>query len=229
MRTEATSSVAIKGRAVSLILDGNARGMRISNVSEKGMQHLAGLTDIHIEFIMMSTKVMFIARIILREQSSVVVTIPAELISIERRKNARYFTTPELSAFLTFSVFRPTVDDVTSPPFFMHYRDIGALVMLTDLSLGGVCATTRFPALNSVLRRGMIDDGATLHLPMQAPVPVAVEVRWFKKIREHMKSPDGVSRSLRTYKFGLEFKSQDETVQVHIRQFLQQLSQAGAI
>jgi len=229
IRTDAASSVAIKGRAVNLIMDGTAKGMRISNVSEKGMAHLLGLTDIYVEFIMMSTKVMFTARILLREQSSVVVTIPDELVSIERRKNARYFTTPDLSAFLTFSLFRPANDDITAAPYFLHYRDVGALVSLSDLSLGGVCACTRFPSLNAVLRRGMIDDGATLHLPMQAPIPVALEVRWFKKIREHIKASDGTMRSQRTYKYGLEFKGQNESVQIAIRQFLQQLSQAGAI
>ena len=229
IRIGATSPIAIKGRAVSLISEGNARGMRISNISDKGMDHLLRQSEINVEFIMMATKVMFTAKILLREQNSIVVTIPEELISIERRKNARYFTTPDLSAFLTFSLFRPSFDDVTAAPFFIHYRDVGSLVMLSDLSLGGVCAVTRFPALNAVLRRGMIDDGATLHLPMQAPVPLAIEVRWFKKIREHIKSPDGALRSQRTYKFGLEFKGQNEAVQVSIRQFLQQLSQAGAI
>ena len=229
IRTDATSSVAIKGRAVSLITEGNARGVRISNNSEKGMAYLTDRLDAHVEFIMMSTKVIFTSRFLLREQSSIVLTIPEELISIERRKNARYFTTPDLSAFLGFSLFRPAEDDVTSAPFFLHYRDVGALVALSDLSLGGVCAVTRFPALNAVLRRGMIDDAATLHLPMQAPIPLAIEVRWFKKIREHIKTADGSSKSIRTYKCGLEFKGKNEAVEVSIRQFLQQLSQAGAI
>jgi hypothetical protein len=86
--------------------------------------------------------------------------------------------------------------------------------------------------VNTVLRRGLIDDRAKLILPMQDPIEVGVEVRWFKRIKEHVKLPDGrddVTAYMRSYRFGLEFINPPDQIRLGIRQFIQQLSQAGAI
>lgn len=228
IRAESSTGIAVKGRATNFVMDASQPALRISNVSEKGIAHLGSQPRVQVEFIMMSTKVVFVSSVVAREHSSILVSLPASLVSIERRKNARYSCTESLSAFLDLSVWKPNLDDLAGPPFFSFYRGISGYVGVADLSLGGLCAVTRFPAVNSVLRRGLIDERAKLILPMQTPIEVGVEVRWSKRIREHIKGKDSQSFQ-RYYRFGFEFVSQSEEVRIAVRQFIQQLSQAGAI
>jgi hypothetical protein len=229
LRCKAQSGVAVKGRASTLSEELNTKVIRISNISDKGMEHLAPNNRVQVEFIMMSTKVVFVSVIVAREQNSLLVKAPDALISIERRKNARYGTASNLSAFLSLSIWQPTEADVTAPPVFPQYRNIGGFIPISDVSFGGFCAVTRFPAVNSVLRRGLIDDRAKIYLPMQPVFDVGVEVRWFKRIKEHVRDPNNAHAFMRSYRFGLEFISQSDFAKTAIRKFLQQLSQAGAI
>jgi hypothetical protein len=131
--------------------------------------------------------------------------------------------------FLDLSLWKAQADDVTAPPFFSHFRSLASYIAIADISSGGLCAVTRFPSVNTVLRRGLIDDRARLVLPMQDPLEVGVEVRWLKKIKEHVKASDDPHAFMRSYRFGVEFVQQTDATRVAIRQFIQQLSQAGAI
>lgn len=229
VRTSKERGVAVKGRAAEVHMDGAVPYMRIANISDKGVEHLLNRSRVQVEFIMMSTKVVFISSILSREESSVLIALPTSLVSIERRQNARYSTTEDLQAYLALSLWKPYSDDVTAPPYFVHYSKIGSYITVADLSFGGFCAITRFPAVNSVLRRGLIDDRAKLIFPMQEPLEVGVEIRWFKKIKEHIKSPEGGQTYMRSYRFGVQFINQSDESKVQVRQFLQRLSQAGAI
>jgi hypothetical protein len=229
IRVESDSGVAVKGRAANLLFDGDHPTMRISNISDKGVLHLTVRSRVQVEFIMMSTKVVFVSTLVAREQNSILVQMPLSLVSIERRKNARHNCTEDLTSFLSLSVWRPQPDDVTAQPFFSHFRSISNFMTVSDLSYGGLCAVTRFPSVNSVLRRGLIDDQAKLVLPMQHPIEVSIEVRWLKKIKEHVRGNVGDDSFMRSYRFGVEFVTQSEAAKLAIRQFIQQLSQAGAI
>ncbi len=229
VRSAGAAGVAVKGRASNIVMDSTTPGMRISNISDKGVSHLGPVDKVQIEFVMMATKVVFVSTILFREQNAILVALPTSLISIERRKNARYNCTEDLMSFLDLSIWKPLADDVTAPPFYPHYRDVASYLAVSDLSFGGLCAVTRFPAVNSVLRRGLIDDRAKLILPMQEPLEVGVEVRWFKRIKEHVKDKEDQASFMRSYRFGLEFISQTDQVRLAVRQFIQQLSQVGAI
>ena len=230
VRTSGATGIAVKGRASDVLLNTDVPSLRISNISDRGMMHLENQRKIQVEFIMMSTKVVFVSAIIAREQSSVLVKMPQSLVSIERRRNARYPTTEDLTAFLNLSLWKPSSQDVTSPPFYSHHKGIGGFIHVADLSLGGLCAVTRFPAVNLVLRRGIIDDRAQLVLPMQDPIEIGLEVRWFKRIKEHLRGEDDEeSGFMRSYRFGIEFTSHSDDAKLRIRQFMQQVSQAEAI
>lgn len=229
VRGSTATGIAVKGRAANILMDATPT-MRIANISDKGILHISTLERVQVEFVMMSTKVVFVANVVAREQNSILVSLPSALVSIERRKNARYNTTDDMLAFLDLSMWKPLVDDVTAPPFYPQYRSLSGFLSVSDLSFGGLCVVTRFPAVNTVLRRGLIDDRARLILPMQDPLVVGVEIRWFKRIKEHVKTGEGDSQALmRSYRFGVEFISQSDDVRLSIRQFIQQLSQAGAI
>lgn len=228
VRASEQSPTTVKGRATNLIMDANVPRLRIANISDQGVQYLKDKGKVQVEFIMMSTKVVFVSQIVGREQNSLLVRMPQSLVSIERRKITRYSCTDDLMAFLKLSIWNPDPRDSTAPPYFPPYDSLSSHVPVADLSFGGLCAVTRFPAIGRVLRRGLIDDKATLVLPMQKPVNVGVEVRWFKKIREHINTDQSKSYT-RSYRFGVEFKSDAEELRLGIRQFIQQLNQQGAI
>lgn len=232
VRGAGATGIAVKGRAANILMDSAEPAMRIANISDKGILHLSTMNRVQVEFVMMSTKVVFVANVVAREQNSVLVSLPAALVSIERRKNARYGCTEDLMAFLDLSIWKPQADDATAPPFYPPYRGLSGFLSIADLSFGGLCAVTRFPAVNTVLRRGLIDDRARLVLPMQDPLEVGIEIRWFKRIKEHVKTAAGEEEThsfMRSYRFGVEFISQTDEVRMAVRQFIQQLSQAGAI
>jgi len=222
------SGITVKGRATNIV-ESSTPALRISNISEKGIQHLAGQTRVQVEFVMMSTKVLFVSSILSRGQNSIVVALPLSLVSIERRKNARYNCTDGLMAFIDLSVWKPEEEDATAPPFYPVYRTVASYVGVADVSFGGLCALTRFPAVTTALKRGMIDDRAKLVLPMQQPLDISLEIRWFKRIREYVKESTEPSAYMRSYRFGAEFINPSEQVRLAVRQFIQQLAQADAI
>jgi hypothetical protein len=228
--TKATT-VSVKGRAAHIMANGpnNVQVMRISNISEKGINHLMAQGRVQVEFVMMATKVMFISSVISREDQSVFILLPTTLVSIERRKNARYNCTQEVRAFFDLSSWRPDEDDLGAPPIYPHYRHIGAYIAISDLSFGGLCGVTRFPSSCIAIKRGVIDDGAGIILPMIGRIPCSIEVRWIKKIKEHHRDSEGRDMHRRIYKFGAQFVSQSDLLKVSIRQFIAKISEAGAI
>ena len=124
----------MKGRAAAIKLDPAPPSMRISNISEKGIAHIVNEKRVQVEFIMMSTKVVFVGRVLQIEQNHLHISLPNSLVSIERRKNARYPSTDDMMAFLDLSVWKPHPDDDTAAPFYLHQREVAGYRQIIDLS-----------------------------------------------------------------------------------------------
>ncbi len=187
---------------------------------------------IQVEFATMATKIMFTSPVLDIGESWVRVGFPKTLVSLERRSSDRYVCRDHLMSFLSFSLWEPKVNDVLAPPMYAHQKESGAMVTIADISVGGICVVTRFPSICSVFFRGVVDGRALLHLPMQIPLPVEAEVRWIKKIKEHVAQPkaDGtISLYTRSYRLGLQFRNQSESSKIAIKQFTQQLALKDAI
>lgn len=229
IRNENGAGTVVKGRATALLLDGFQRGIRLSNISEKGYQFLGTIQQVQVEFILLSAKVTFNAAIAYREFGAIVVSIPAVLTSIERRKNARYNTSQSMMAYLRPSSWSPKNEDPTMPPVFSIYKDMANILIVSDVSLGGLSVATRYPGLYQVLKRGLIDDLSELVLPMQPATRVSIEVRWAKRVKEDMRSHEEKVRSVKTYKFGISFVNPSEDLQIQVQQFIQQLAKSEAI
>jgi len=231
VRGVSSSSVLVKGRASGILSGGtnNPPLMRIANISEKGITHLVGTGRVQVEFVMMSTKVAFVTSVVTREDLSILVLIPQTLVSVERRKNSRYLCNDEVRAFLDLSAWRPQINDLAGPPFYPHGRNIAGFIPVADVSQGGVCGITRFPTSITFVKRGLIDDKATIILPMIGRIPCSLEIRWVKKIKEHQKGQDGKDIQRRFYRFGAQFVGDSDILKVSLRQFMTRLSEAGAI
>ena len=199
-------------------------------ISDKGRALLEAGAVVQVEFILMATKVMFSSRISSNENGNVSVALPTALISVERRKNARYPCREQLAPFLNLSIWSSGSDEYVLPPIYLHQEVIKSYIKIADISADGLCAVSRFPAMGMLLKRGVVDEEAKLVLPMSEPIPVKIEVRWVKRIKEHVDlglKPE--ASFLRSFRFGISFINPTDQLRFSIRQFTHQLAQADAI
>lgn len=234
IRSHKDLSVAVKGRLANIIdffLDEQTRtkALRFGDISEKGLRYLFGEENLQIEFVLMSTKVVFVSKVFLSDSSHLIISIPNQITSIERRANARYKATADYSGFLRMEIFRPEFDDYGAAPFFPQQRQISGLLKMDDISLGGISISSNFPSVTHVAKRGVIDEGAMLILPLQKPVYCPMQVRWTKRLTSDYKDHDGQLIQIQSFKIGFEFISPKEDLQNAIRIYIQNVIQSEAI
>ena len=233
LRVGGNGGVAIRARASDINFGGSAQAfVDFTGISIPGMSMIRTGIGVQVEFVTMATKVMFVAAVLEKGQDNIHLAMPTALVSMERRQNERLNCREDLSAFIRLSIWEPQIDDSTAPPYYLHHTASAPLISLADVSSGGVCAITRFPALCSVLPRGVKDGAAKLILPMQEPLTVSIEVRWIKRIKEHLQQTQTAGQASlysRTYRFGLLFTEQSEPLRLGLKQFMQQLALKEAI
>lgn len=222
---------AVKGRAVSLNNNGSLQNFSIGGISEKGRAYLSSLADggIQVEFVLMSTKIVFYARLLQLNSSGIVVSIPSFLLSIERRKDARFPITVSTRAYIKLTDWYPDIRDPGVTPFFGYQRDLAVLQQVGDVSVGGLSLVSRFPAVCKIFQRGAIVDNAALMLPLTPPLPAKLEIRWVKRIKESIQDFNGQQRTTRAYKFGVQFLNPSEELQYELQKFMARLAVAEAI
>ena len=226
--------VAVKGRLAPITeLDEKSLvkgvGIRISEISEKGSRYLASKELIQVEFVLMSTKIVFASRVIFRGKEFLIVAFPTCLVSIERRKNARFKATSSHVGFIKLEHHNPSKDDFTAMPYFSSFQGLAGALKVEDVSLGGLSVSTNFPSVLPYATRGTIDEGAILTLPLQKPVLCPIEVRWIKKITAT--ESDGAENLVKTLtiKLGFQFTSVSPELENALRIYIMQVSQAEAI
>jgi c-di-GMP-binding flagellar brake protein YcgR len=227
-RTKDNIKVGI--RANFARFDGQAQPPQIvfDKISDIGLQKLEKGMPVKVEVIGMPSKVMFVTTITDKTEDGVICSLPASLVTIERRQNSRYRVTPSAMAYLSFSLWAPEDDDPSAPPFFDAYRSLAGWIPIMDISAGGVCVQSHFPSFINVLETVDIDPKAKLHLPMSAPMPVQAAIRWKRRIKNRF-SEDNRERYQLDFRLGIEFLELSEEYQVKIRNYLRQLSVADAI
>jgi hypothetical protein len=228
IRVAGSKSVAVRGRAAEVDTANMPHTFRICNISDAGIAHLQTVDVARIEFIGMTTQVVFDGRIITRDHGSIAIEYPTALFSLERRENARFVATPSNMSFVNLGCWSINEADITAPPVIYPFVDLASWISIADISEGGFCAVTRFPAPINALRRGTIDDHAKIIFPMQPHIPVALEIRWFKRIKDRVRV-EGSTRFQRTYRFGAQFVNQSDDAKLAVKQYIQQLSVAEAI
>lgn len=222
---------AVKGRAGSSATVSRLNGLTVSGLSERGRIYLTTHPDatLQVEFVLMATKVIFHSKIIRVEGNSVMLALPEMLTSMERRKDARYTVTPNAKAFIRVDNWHPDQSDPTVVPFFEYQRENASLLSAGDVSNGGLSIVSRFPSVCKILQRGSVIEQSALVLPLEAPIPVMIEVRWVKRIRDSVQDVQGNMRIIRIYKFGIQFLNPSEHLQNHIQKFIAKLAVAEAI
>ena len=222
---------AVKGRAGSSATVSRMNGFTISGLSERGRIYLMAHPEatLQIEFVLMATKVVFQSKILKIDGNSVMVALPEVLTSMERRKDARYVVTPNARAFVRIDNWHPDQLDPTVVPFFEYQRDNASLLSAGDVSNGGLSIVSRFPSVCKILQRGSVLEQSALILPLEAPIPAMLEVRWVKRIRDSVQDMQGSMRTVRIYKFGIQFLNPSDHLQNEVQKFMAKLAVAEAI
>lgn len=222
-------NVVVKGRAVKYFHRGDVSGIRISQISAKGLDYLSMATEVQVEFSMMATKVAFVSLVMIREPSGIILALPYKLVSIERRKNARFLTTPELGGFIVPRDFTCDRFDTASPPIFSPFKEIDGFMKIVDVSIGGMSAMTVFPRVPAEIKKGMREMEVTVYLPTQKPENIKLDVRWTKKITESDVSSQGKTNSVAAYRYGFEFMEKRVDLVAWVGSYIQLLNHADAI
>jgi hypothetical protein len=231
IRAISMPSVAVKGRAKKSDGSANTHGFKISNISERGLEHLAQHGDggVQIEFSLSNAKLMFYSTIAHFASEHCTFTSPDYLLSIERRKITRHPVVGSQRAFLRVGQWAPQILDPGVPPFMESVSEMVSLFSVADVSHGGLCIEERFPAVCRVLDKPFERYEVDLYLPMTRPIAAAVSLRWQRKSRNVVGELDGQNRIVTSYRFGLQFMNPSVELISAVKSFVSVISQAEAI
>ena len=228
IRADKKATLAVKARFNSTRTWNGKTFMFMDGMSEKGLQSLTVDTKVHVEVLGMKTKITFASQVTQVGRPGILLQMPAALLSVERRNNARHQTTEAFGAFIKLAIWKPDQNDFAGPPMFDEYEDLASWFRIRDLSLGGFSAMTRFPSVLKSLGPETVDPDAQLILPGLAPYATKIEVRWSKRTKEAVKV-DAMEHYRHTFQFGARFIDLNSLTEVQIKHFLKQLSMATAI
>lgn len=229
MRHRDSGNVTIRGAFHKLGKFRQNNAILLNKMSEAGLSKLDIGMPIKIEVLGMASQLTFQTLVIEKMPSGIVCAMPRSLISTERRTNARFRTTNDLTAFMSFSFWKAQQQDLASQPYFSAYGGIAHWISVADISAGGVCLVTRFPAFLNASEGLSETFDCALHIPMAIPLKMTGVIRWRRKIRNRVELEGGGERFQLEYRIGLEFAVVGEEEQQKIRQYMRQLTVAEAI
>lgn len=228
LRTNEDANLGIRA-VFHLIDESNGQNvLYLNGISEKGRRKLESSKIVRVEVLGMPTRVMFDAAIVRHYGEGIGIAVPDSIVSVERRQNTRYQTLPRQMAYLVLSSWQAEDEDWAAPPVIPIAESMASWLPLADISMGGMCVLTHFPAALTAAAPTTIDENARLIFPMIGPVPVKVQIRWQKRTIDRKIVGDR-EHSQRQFRFGIEFVDPDENVKLKVRQFMRQLSMADAI
>lgn len=229
LRHRDSGNVTIRGAFHKLGKFRQNTAILMNKVSEAGLSKLDVGMPIKIEVLGMSSQLTFHTLVIEKTAGGIICAMPRSLLSTERRINARFRATEDLSAFMSFSFWKAMQQDPATQPYFSSYGGIAHWVNVADISAGGVCLVTRFPAFLNASEGLSETFECALHLPMTPPLKMTGVIRWRRKIRNRVELDGGAERFQLEYRIGLEFAEMGEDEQQKIRQYMRQLTVAEAI
>ena len=228
LRLNEADTIAVRGVMTEMVTIDGARAIKISGLSTKGVQYLSAASHCIVELVLMNAKVAFAAIVVKFFGDAIFLSVPQELVNIERRKNARYPVPPNQAAFIKFSGWIPKSTDPVAPPCVFGFETFNGWIRVSDLSFGGLSAQMLVPGPVGQLERGYEDHVAMLHLPSQEPVKVHCAIRWTKRISDwSMSNP--VNKYTRVFRLGVEFVSPDQKFTTIVHQAIREFSTAGAV
>lgn len=200
----------------------------LSGISEHGLQRLKPHIDLFIEVYNSSNRIAFHSSVLQHTPAGIYVTLPLTLSKAERRLSQRFKTHDDKLPFFDPGSFNLLASDVSAPPLFGMYAPLATMFPVFDLSFGGICLETRFPALISFLDANPNLRQAKLQFPMAKPMPVEFELRWTKRIREKNTTGE-LGQSLQKYRVGLAFDNPPRELMLEVGRFIKEMQMETAV
>ena len=229
IRHRDSGKVTIRGAFIKMGKINQVPVLQLGKISEAGLTKFEKSMPLKVEVLGMASQLTFQTVILDKTDDGIVCSMPLSLINTERRTNTRFRCTPKLMAFMSFGFWKARENDPSSPPFFASYGGIPNWIGVADISVGGVCLITRFPAFLHASEEIVDKVEAFLHLPMSQPLPMTGYIRWRRKIKNRSEDDSLGERFMLEYRIGFEFADVGEDQQQKIRHFIRQLTVAEAI
>jgi hypothetical protein len=229
LRHRDSGQVTIRGAFYKLGKFKQSSAILLHKISDAGLSKLDTGMPIKIEVLGMASQLTFHTLVVEKTSTGIVCAMPRSLLSTERRTNTRFRATPDLSAFMSFSFWKAHPHDPAAQPFFASYGGIAHWIAVADISVGGVCLLSRFPAFQNATEGLSESFDCALHLPMATPLQISGVIRWRRKIKNRVETANASERFQLEYRIGLEFNDLNEEEQTKIRQYIRQLTVSEAI
>lgn len=223
--------------------------LRVSGISSAGDELLKDYDRVRIEFVLLSTKLVFESQIRARAIGKVVLAAPAQLLSVERRRNARFKVPASHAAFVEFTEQKLDImrfDAPFVPLFMMEERFLVPKLRIDDISLGGVACFTRYTAVARDLKPSEIGLNANVHFPGMQPISVPMTIRWMKKtvsalqngqmpeiqrVFSRFKGPNNEEPQMKEtyYRVGLQFSEVSQDLDAALRTYIHSVQTAESV
>lgn len=228
MKTDSRKTTGVRGQLTHVADVDGKEFIFVTDVSERGKSLLKGEKSVKVEVQGMPSRVVFLSKIQKRTDMGIRLDLPKKIVSVERRQNARLPMATNYTAYLRTKGWTPKVHDLAAPPLITPFEHLASLIALADISVGGACIMSHFPAATFAIEGWSNPIEGSLILPMNAPIDLKFNIRWKKKTTNRV-IDDGLERARLEFRLGIEFEEPTEDLVIKLRAFMRQLSLAQAI
>ncbi len=200
----------------------------LGSISDHGLNRLAPHVDLIVEVFGTDKRIAFTCSVLQHTPAGLYVTLPLTLSKAERRLSQRFKTTEDRMPFFDPKTWTIDENDIAAPPIFGLYQPLAAWTPVADISFGGVCIETRFPSLVNWVEANPTCPKAHLIFPMLKPIPIGLELRWTKRIRERSQSNEA-GYSIQKYKMGLAYLNPPREFMLEVGRFIKELHMDNAV
>ncbi|MBI2601982.1 MAG: hypothetical protein HYW48_02910 [Deltaproteobacteria bacterium] len=217
----------VLGKAVGLyITEERSRftimGILVYGVSDRGMAYLKDVSYVGVQIMVSNVGLNFECVIKDSGDHSLLLSLPEQVATFDRRKNERFEVCSPLKSFVVLGADLPS-DVMLAPatvPMFEEFKD---LAEIHNISKGGLCTRTFFPAYYACLKPGYIASGAILYLPLEIPQTMKMILRWTRVIKEKEEEDAPPEDAKRVYLFGWEFMELSQKTLLSLKTYLKKL------
>jgi hypothetical protein len=200
----------------------------LGSISDHGLARLQPHTDLIVEVFGTDKRIAFTCSVLQLTPAGVYVTLPLTLSKAERRIAQRFKTLDDRMPFVDPKAWVVDPNDIAAPPVFGLYQPLSSWASVSDISFGGVCVETRFPALLNWVEANPTCTRAELIFPMMKPIAIGLELRWTKRIRERTTSAEA-GYSIQKYKMGMAFLNPPREFMLEVGRFIKELQMGNAV
>lgn len=205
--------------------------VRISGVSQKGLDYIGNTKQVKLEFTMTSLKLVCAVHVIEKNelQRSIYLTPPQHIYSFERRTMVRHQIDKNFPVLVRLPDYFPTEHDLLAQPFFPHTAHLASNIGAADISSEGICLSSIFPSFLDAVQREKHIKGALIHLPMHLPIPVDMKYCWIKTIRKESPYKKAQGKTSKIYTVGCSFTEPSSDLIHAIHLFVKQVQDRRSI